>query len=92
TDRSKDIIKSGGEWISSVDIENMVMAHANVAQAAVVAIAHPKWGERPKLYVQERRPGESAPADFIAFLDGRIARWWMPDEVEIVDAIPIGST
>ncbi|MHA3791114.1 long-chain fatty acid--CoA ligase [Sphingomonas sp. YL-JM2C] len=92
TDRAKDIIKSGGEWISSVDIENMVMAHPNVAQAAVVAIAHPKWGERPKLYVQERRPGENAPGDFITFLDGRIARWWMPDEVEIIDAIPIGST
>ena len=92
TDRAKDIIKSGGEWISSVDIENALMAHPNVAQAAVIAIPHAKWGERPKLYVQLRRAGGSTPEDFTVFLENRIAKWWMPDEVEIVDSIPIGST
>jgi fatty-acyl-CoA synthase len=92
TDRAKDIIKSGGEWISSVDIENVVAAHPNVAMAAVVAVSHKKWGERPKLYVQLRRPGENVPSDFKAFLDARIARWWMPDEIEIIDSIPLGST
>ncbi|MGE4430323.1 MAG: long-chain fatty acid--CoA ligase [Sphingobium sp.] len=92
TDRAKDIIKSGGEWISSVDIENAVMAHPDVALAAVVAIADPKWGERPKLYVQLRPGAERQPEEFRAFLTDRIARWWMPDEVEIITEIPIGST
>ncbi|MEA3065543.1 MAG: 3-(methylthio)propionyl---CoA ligase, partial [Sphingomonadales bacterium] len=92
TDRAKDIIKSGGEWISSVDIENIVMSHPEVAQAAVVAIPHGTWGERPKLYVQLRRIDGNPPPDLKAFLIGKIAKWWMPDEVEIIDSIPLGAT
>lgn len=92
TDRAKDIIKSGGEWISSVDIENEVMGHPAVALAAVIAITDLKWGERPKLFVQ-LKPGASAePSDFRSYLESRIARWWMPDVIEIIDAIPLGAT
>ncbi|WP_428391751.1 long-chain-fatty-acid--CoA ligase [Lichenicoccus sp.] len=92
TDRSKDIIKSGGEWISSVEIENIAAGHPKALLAAVVGVAHPKWGERPLLLVQ-LKPGESAEAaDFIALLDGRIAKWWMPDEVRFVPVIPLGAT
>jgi fatty-acyl-CoA synthase len=92
TDRVKDIIKSGGEWISSVDIENEMLLHPNVALAAVVAMPHPKWGERPKLYVQLRAPNGDRPEDFRRFLEGRIASWWLPDQVRILDAIPVGAT
>ncbi len=92
TDRVKDIIKSGGEWISSVDIENALLDHPNVALAAVVAMPHDKWGERPKLYIQLRRESNDKPEDFRRFLEGRIANWWLPDEVEIIEQIPIGAT
>ena len=92
TDRAKDIIKSGGEWISSVMIENAALTHPNVALAAVVAIEHPKWGERPKLYIQLRQPDPAPPSTYRDHLEGRIAKWWLPDEVEVIDAIPIGST
>jgi fatty-acyl-CoA synthase len=92
TDRAKDVIKSGGEWISSVEIENLAMGHPKAAIAAVIGAAHPKWGERPVLLVK-LKPGESACRDdFLAFLDGRIARWWMPDDVVFVDEIPLGAT
>jgi fatty-acyl-CoA synthase len=92
TDRAKDIIKSGGEWISSVDIENALLGHPNVALAAVIGVPHDRWGERPKLFVQLRTPASDTPKTFQAYLVGRIERWWMPDEVEIIDAIPIGAT
>ncbi len=92
TDRAKDIIKSGGEWISSIDIENLVMAHPKVALAAVIACAHEKWAERPLLIVK-LRPGEmAAKADFLTFLEGKIASWWMPDDVVFVDDLPLGAT
>ena len=92
TDRSKDLIKSGGEWISSIDLENSVMAHEAVAEAAAIACHHPKWEERPLLVVV-RHPGASADkADLLAFLEGRIARWWMPDDVVFVDELPHGAT
>lgn len=92
TDRAKDIVKSGGEWISSIDIENIVVGHPKVALAAVIGVAHPKWDERPILLVT-LRPGEQAEAgEFRRYLDGRIARWWMPDDVLIVDDIPLGPT
>jgi fatty-acyl-CoA synthase len=92
TDRAKDVIKSGGEWISSIEIENHAMGHPSVALAGVIARPHPKWDERPLLVVQ-LRPGASATQeDILAFLDGRIARWWMPDAVAFVDAIPLGAT
>jgi fatty-acyl-CoA synthase len=92
TDRAKDVIKSGGEWISSVEIENLAMGHPKAALAAVIGATHPKWGERPVLLVK-LRPGETAVRDeFLHFLDGRIARWWMPDDVIFVDDIPLGAT
>lgn len=92
TDRAKDVVKSGGEWISSIEIENIATGHPAVAIAAVVGIAHPKWDERPILLC-ELKPGVHAGADDIrAYLDGKIARWWMPDDIVFVDAIPLGPT
>ncbi|OWQ97759.1 long-chain-fatty-acid--CoA ligase [Sphingopyxis witflariensis] len=92
TDRAKDVIKSGGEWISSIEIENIALGYSPVAVAAVVGVAHPKWDERPILLCQ-LKPGASAVAsDLIAYLDGKIAKWWMPDDVLFVDEIPLGPT
>lgn len=92
TDRSKDVIKSGGEWIGSIDLENMAMAHPAVAMAAVIAVFHPKWGERPLLIVV-KKPGASVSRDeLLAHYEGKIAKWWMPDDVVFVDAIPLGAT
>ncbi len=92
TDRAKDVIKSGGEWISSIDIENIAVGHPAVAVAAVIGVAHPKWDERPLLVVQ-LKPGESATKeDLLGFLDGKIAKWWMPDDVAFVEAVPINAT
>ena len=92
TDRSKDVIKSGGEWISSIDIENIAMAHPAVAMAACIAVPHPKWDERPLLVVV-RKPGvEVTPAELRAFYDGKVAKWQVPDDVVFVDAIPLGAT
>ena len=95
TDRSKDVIKSGGEWISSIDVENIAMSHPAVAMAACIAVAHPKWDERPLLVVM-RKPGEAAAAataaDILAHFEGRIAKWQIPDDVVFVEAIPLGAT
>jgi len=92
TDRAKDVIKSGGEWISSIAIENIALSHPAVANAAAIGVPHPKWDERPVLVV-ETRPGMTvAEADLRVFLDGRIARWWMPDTFVFLDAIPLGAT
>jgi len=92
TDRSKDVIKSGGEWISSIAIENLAVAHPKVALAAVIGMPHPKWDERPLLLLQ-LKPGETlTQADMLAFLEGKIAKWWMPDEVRIVEQILLGAT
>ena len=92
TDRAKDVIKSGGEWISSVAIETLAMSHPKAALAAVIGVPHPKWDERPILLVK-LRPGESATAEeFLAHLQGRIAKWWTPDAVLFVEDIPLGST
>src|SRR6201990_2581730 len=86
TDRSKDVIKSGGEWISSIDLENAAMAHPDVAEAAGIGVAHPKWDERPLLIVH-RKPGTSVDKDgLIAFLAGKVAKWWLPDDVQFVEA------
>lgn len=92
TDRAKDIVKSGGEWISSIEIENIATGHPAVAIAAVIGVHHPKWDERPVLLVQERPGTRAEKADVLAFLQGRIARWWMPDDVVVVDSIPLGAT
>ena len=92
TDRAKDVVKSGGEWISSIEIENIATGHDAIALAAVVGVAHPKWDERPILLCQ-LQPGVSVDADEIrSFLEGKIARWWMPDDILFVDEIPLGPT
>ncbi|MBU6297014.1 MAG: long-chain-fatty-acid--CoA ligase [Alphaproteobacteria bacterium] len=92
TDRAKDVIKSGGEWISSIDIENLAVGHPAVAEAAVIGVRHPKWDERPLLIVVVK-PGQTASKkDILDHLAGKIATWWMPDEVVFVDAIPHSAT
>jgi fatty-acyl-CoA synthase len=92
TDRSKDVIKSGGEWISSIDLENLAVGHPKVAEAAVIGIRHPLWDERPLLVVV-LKAGQSATKDeLLDFLDGKIAKWWMPDDVAFVDEIPHTAT
>ena len=92
TDRSKDVIKSGGEWIGSIDLENIAMAHPQVSMAACIAVPHPKWDERPLLVVV-RKPGcELTREELLAFYEGKIAKWWTPDDVIFVDAIPLGAT
>ena len=92
TDRAKDVIKSGGEWISSIDIENIAVGHPKVELAAVIGAAHPKWDERPVLLVK-LKPGETQDKqEHLDFLHGKIAKWWMPDDVVFVDEIPLGAT
>jgi fatty-acyl-CoA synthase len=92
TDRSKDVIKSGGEWISSIDLENLAVGHAKVAEAAVIGVRHPKWDERPLLVIVLKE-GQSATKDeILGFLEGKIAKWWMPDDVVFVSAIPHTAT
>jgi fatty-acyl-CoA synthase len=92
TDRAKDVIKSGGEWIGSIDLENIAMAHPAVAMAACIAARHPKWDERPLLVVV-KKPGVSVTRDeLVAHFDGKIAKWWTPDDVVFVDSIPLGAT
>jgi acyl-CoA synthetase (AMP-forming)/AMP-acid ligase II len=92
TDRSKDVIKSGGEWIGSIDLENIAMAHPAVAMAACIAAYHPKWDERPLLVVMKKPGAELTRDELIAFYEGKIAKWWTPDDVVFVDAIPLGAT
>jgi len=92
TDRSKDVIKSGGEWIGSIDLENIAMAHPAVAMAACIGIKHPKWDERPLLVVARKPGADVSREDLLAFYNGRIAKWWTPDDVAFVDSIPLGAT
>jgi 3-(methylthio)propionyl---CoA ligase len=92
TDRSKDVIKSGGEWISSIDIENIAVAHPAVAMAACIGLPHPKWDERPILCVVKKPNVEVTVAEIIKFYEGKIAKWQVPDDVQFVDAIPLGAT
>ena len=87
-DRTKDVIKSGGEWISSVDLENEIMGHAAVAEAAVIGVPHPKWGERPLACVVVRPGYTLTKEEVLAFLEGRIAKWWTPDDVVFIDEVP----
>jgi fatty-acyl-CoA synthase len=91
-DRAKDVIKSGGEWISTIDIENISMAHPAIAEAAVIGIAHPKWDERPLLIVVLKKDKTVTREELLKFLEGKIAKWWMPDDVLFVDEIPHGPT
>ncbi len=92
TDRTKDVIKSGGEWISSIDLENCAMGHAEVAEAAVIGIAHPKWDERPLLVVVRKPDSDVKGEAILAYMDGKVAKWWMPDEVTFVDELPHTAT
>ena len=92
TDRAKDVIKSGGEWISSIDIENLAAGHPDVAEAAVIGVAHPKGDERPLLVVVAKEGRRPNPADVLGFLEGRIAKWWMPDDMQTVKEIPHTAT
>ena len=92
TDRSKDVIKSGGEWISSIDLENLALAHPAVAMAAVIGIRHPKWDERPLLIVVRKSGVQVSREELLAHYNGRIAKWWTPDDVQFVDSLPIGAT
>jgi fatty-acyl-CoA synthase len=92
TDRAKDVIKSGGEWISSIEIENLAAGHPKAMIAAVIGVAHPKWDERPLLLVKLREGESATREEFLQYLDGKIARWWMPDDVVFVDDIPLGAT
>lgn len=92
TDRTKDVIKSGGEWISSIDLENTAMGHGEVAEAAVIGVAHPKWTERPLLIVVRQEGSALDKAGMLDYLDGKIANWWTPDDVVFVDELPHTAT
>jgi len=92
TDRSKDVIKSGGEWISTVAIENLAMGHPDVAEAAVIGMPHPKWNERPLLIVVAKRGAAPTREALIAHLSGKIANWWLPDAMVLVEEIPHTAT
>jgi fatty-acyl-CoA synthase len=91
-DRTKDVIKSGGEWISSIDLENVAIGHPAVAMAAVIGIKHPKWDERPLLLIV-RKPGQVLEkAEILDFLASRVAKWWVPEDVEFLESLPVGGT
>jgi fatty-acyl-CoA synthase len=92
TDRSKDVIKSGGEWISSIDLENIAIDHHAVNEAAVIGAAHPKWGERPLLVVVKRTEHDVTREELLAFYEGKVAKWWIPDDVIFVDDLPHTAT
>ena len=92
TDRNKDIIKSGGEWISSIDLENICVGHPDVANAAAIAIPDEKWDERPMIIVQPM-PGKTiTEKDILDFYEGKIAKWMIPDKVAFTETIPLGAT
>ncbi|MDO8653524.1 MAG: 3-(methylthio)propionyl-CoA ligase [Undibacterium sp.] len=92
TDRSKDVIKSGGEWIGTIDLENVAMSHPDVLQAACIGVFHPKWDERPLLLVVKKPGVNIDKQELIAFYEGKIAKWWTPDDVVFIDALPLGAT
>jgi fatty-acyl-CoA synthase len=92
TDRSKDVIKSGGEWISSIDLENLAVGHPKVAEAAVIGVRHAKWDERPLLIVVLKKDHKATKEEILGFMQGKVAKWWMPDDVAFVDEIPHTAT
>jgi fatty-acyl-CoA synthase len=92
TDRSKDVIKSGGEWISSIDLENLAVGHPKVAEAAVIGVRHPKWDERPLLVIVLKEGQSATKAELLSFLEGKVAKWWMPDDIVFVAEIPHTAT
>jgi acyl-CoA synthetase (AMP-forming)/AMP-acid ligase II len=87
-DRTKDLIKSGGEWISSVELENAIMGHPDVVEAAVVGVGHAKWGERPLACIVVRDGASIDRDELLSFLTGKVAKWWLPDDVVVIDAVP----
>jgi fatty-acyl-CoA synthase len=92
TDRSKDVIRSGGEWISSIELENIAVAHPGVAEAAVIGVRHAKWDERP-LVIAVRKPGASVTREeLLKFYEGKVAKWWRPDDVAFVEQLPHTAT
>lgn len=92
TDRSKDVIKSGGEWIGTIDLENVAMSHPAVMQAACIGVFHPKWDERPLLLVVKKPGAEVTKEELLHFFDGKVAKWWTPDDVAFIEALPLGAT
>ncbi len=92
TDRTKDVIKSGGEWISSIELENTAMGHPGVAEAAVIGVSHPKWTERPLLVVVRAEGEEVSKDEMLAYFDGKVAAWWIPNDVVFVDELPHTAT
>ena len=92
TDRTKDVIKSGGEWISSIELENAAMGHPAVAVAAVIGVAHPKWTERPLLVVGQAEGQQVEKAEILGFLKGKVADWWIPNDAVFVDELPHTAT
>ena len=92
TDRAKDVIKSGGEWISSIELENAALGHPAVREAAVIGVPHPKWTERPLLIVVKEADAQLEGPELLAWLDGKVAKWWIPEAVAFVDKIPHTAT
>jgi fatty-acyl-CoA synthase len=92
TDRSKDVVKSGGEWLSTIDIENIAMSHPAVFMAAALGVPHPKWGERPIVVVATRDGARVSREDLLGLYEGKLAKWQTPDDVIFVDSIPLGAT
>src|SRR5690606_27729373 len=88
TDRTKDVIKSGGEWISSIEVENAAMGHPDVLESAVIGVPHPKWTERPLLIVVKRPGANPQKEDILSFLKGKVASWWVPEDCAFVGIIP----
>lgn len=91
-DRTKDVIKTGGEWISSIDLESAAMGHPAVAMAAVIGVKHPKWDERPLLFIVRKSGAQLEKEEILNFLEGKVAKWWVPDDVVFLDSIPLGGT
>ena len=92
TDRAKDVIKSGGEWISSIELENLAIGHPKVAEAAVIGVRHPKWDERPLLILVLKKGQSASKVDILDFMRGKTANWWMPDDIVFVEEIPHTAT
>ena len=92
TDRTKDVIKSGGEWISSIELENLAVAHPAVAQAAAISIPHSKWQERPLLVVVLKAGASATREELLEFYLGKVAKWWIPDDVVFVEKLPLTAT
>jgi fatty-acyl-CoA synthase len=92
TDRSKDVIKSGGEWISSIELENAAIGHPAVAESAVIGVPHPKWQERPLLFIVRKAGQDLTREQMLAFLELKVARWWLPDDIVFVDELPHTAT